>query len=230
MQELITEPGHFKLKSLLALPSFLEKLNHAELNFEVSEITEKELTRISSLSTPNQAILEIEIPDYKWSEKEIYHSYSLYYENIQDPGNLGTIIRTADWFDIRNIFCSPGSVDIYNPKVIQATMGSISRVKIHYEEPGVFINPDITFPPDFLTIATSLEGQNVYDLELNNSGIIFFGNESSGLSRDIMEKCSRKISIPRYPGVRGAESLNLSIASGIICSEILRNRFIRNGN
>lgn len=230
VKEFIKDPGLFEPKTLLALPSFIAQLNSSSLNIKIIEITEKELSRISSLSTPNQAIMEIRIPDYEWSEDEIYNNYSLYFENIQDPGNMGTIIRTADWFGIRNIFCSPGSVDIYNPKVIQATMGSISRVKVHYTEHHIFLEPDAGIKRNFQTLATGLVGENIYDLELKDSGIIFFGNESSGLSDEIVDKCDGTISIPGHRDIRGAESLNLSIATGIICSEMLRKGLIRNGS
>jgi TrmH family RNA methyltransferase len=230
VMELLSDPGFLHLKTLLAVPSFLDLASKFPSKPELKEITPNELNRISTLKTPNRAVLEIELPDHVWSFEDIFKGFSFYFENIQDPGNLGTIIRTADWFGIQNVFCSPGSVDVYNPKVIQATMGSISRVKVHYEEPGIFFSRRNEFPSGYQSFATALKGENIYKMNLTPRGIIFFGNESSGLSREIIQNCDRKISIARNLEWSGAESLNLSIATGIVCSEILRRKLTQNGN
>lgn len=230
VRELLSDPGEiYKPRNLLALPEFIEKCNSPE-KINTLVINEKELSRISSLSTPNKALMEINIPNYSWSVSDIEQGYSFYLENIQDPGNLGTIIRTADWFGIRNIFLSEESVDIYNPKVIQSTMGSFARVKVHYIKPDKFFQETERLPPSYLSIATTLDGENIYKTKLGTSGIFLFGNESHGLSKKISDHADIKISIPGSSDNKGAESLNLSTAVGIIGAEIIRRRTIQNGN
>lgn len=228
VKELLQNPGNiYRLKTLLFLPEFMETANLSSSKHEFIEINEQELKRISSLSAPNGAILEIEIPDYYWNPGEFKNEFSFFLEDIQDPGNLGTIIRTADWFGIRNIFLSSDSVDLYNPKVIQATMGSFTRVRVHYVNPGELFEETDRFS-NYQTIATVLEGRNIYESELGKCGMIFFGNESKGLSKRISSHTKQKLSIPGHPVRCGAESLNLSIAAGIIASELNRRKLIRN--
>jgi len=230
VREFILDPGFFKIKTLLAVPSFLRDMPDPDASTVIFEITEKELQRISSLTTPNKAVLECEIPYYEWSSEEIQNQYSFYLENIQDPGNLGTIIRTADWFGIKTIFCSPSSVDIYNPKVIQSTMGSIARVRVHYVDATELLNNKLLNKTGYNTVATILSGNDFYRLELSKHGMIFFGNESKGLSPDIVNQCKIKASIPAHPGRSGSDSLNISIAAGIISSELFRRALIQNEN
>ena len=230
VRELLADPGEiYKPRNLLALPEFLEKCKRpGKINTLV--INEKELGRISSLSSPNKALLEINIPDYSWSASDIEHEYSFYLENIQDPGNLGTIIRTADWFGIRNIFLSEESVDLYNPKAIQSTMGSFARVKVHYIKPEEFFQEPKKLPSSYLSIATALNGENIYKAKLGTCGIFLFGNESRGLSKKTSDHADITISIPGSENNKGAESLNLSTAVGIIGAEIIRRKTIQNGS
>lgn len=229
VQELLKQPQKFlRFKTLLALPEFLKRMNTLPESLNILEINKEDLSRISSLTAPNQAILEIEIPHYQWKPNEIIKNFSFFLDNIQDPGNLGTIIRTADWFGIQNVFCSRGSVDLYNPKVIQATMGSFSRVRVHYEDAATFgLLPEFQ-NSNFLKVATVLNGENMYESEFGNCGIIFFGNESKGLNSSIIEKADKRVSILKNPEHSGAESLNISVAAAIFGSELLRRRLIRN--
>ena len=142
-------------------------------------------------------------------------------DDVQDPGNLGTIIRIADWFGIEHIFCSSGTADVYNPKTIQATMGAIARVKLHYCN-----------LPDFLKSAsqkntpifgTFLDGENIYTQELPANGIIIMGNEGNGISKQIAEMVTHRILIPNYPqGCETSESLNVAVATAIVCAEFRR--------
>ena len=231
VNDLISNPGNlYKLKSLLALPDFLNREISSNTHFEIIEINEKELKRISSLSSPNRAILEIEIPEYHWKQEDIQNEFSFFFENIQDPGNLGTIIRTADWFGISNIFLSRESADLYNPKVIQSTMGSFTRVRVHYIDAEKIFEETNRFPSNYNTIATVLDGENIYETETGKCGMIFFGNESRGLSEQISSRANQKLCIPGHPLKSGAESLNLSIATGIIASEINRRKLTQNEN
>jgi len=229
VSELLSNPGFFNIKTLLALPAYLKELSMVPPDIPVIEINKKDLERISSLSAPNKALLEIQIPRFEWTFNEIKNMFCFFLDNIQDPGNLGTIIRTADWFGINPIFCSPGSVDLYNPKVIQASMGSISRIKVHYTEAS-FLLKNAEVVDNYTTIATIAGGKNLFNLETGSKGIIFFGNESKGLNNDIINKCKIKAGIPAYPEKSGAKSLNLAISVGIISSEIRRKKLIQNGS
>lgn len=138
-------------------------------------------------------------------------------DGIQDPGNLGTIIRIADWFGIDHIYCSNNTVDVLNPKTVQATMGSLARVKIEYCDLEQLLD---TMPKDIPIYGTLLNGENIYKTELTNEGIIVMGNEGNGISNKIRKRISKKLLIPSYPENREtAESLNVAIATAIVCSE-----------
>lgn len=138
-------------------------------------------------------------------------------DGIQDPGNLGTIIRIADWFGIDHIYCSDNTVDVLNPKTVQATMGSLARVKIEYCDLEQLLD---TMPKDIPIYGTLLNGENIYKTELTNEGIIVMGNEGNGISNKIRKRISKKLLIPSYPENREtAESLNVAIATAIVCSE-----------
>ena len=142
-------------------------------------------------------------------------------DGVQDPGNLGTIIRFADWFGIEHIFCSPDTVDVYNPKVVQATMGSIARVKVEY---GDLLGLVESLPADVPVYGTLLDGDNIYQQKLENRGLIVMGNEGKGISPDLAKKVNHKLLIPNFPEGRAtADSLNVAIATAITCSEFRRN-------
>ena len=141
-------------------------------------------------------------------------------DGVQDPGNLGTIIRIADWFGIEDIFCSHETADCWNPKVVQATMGSIARVKLHYLNLYEMIDQ---LPTDYPIYATLLDGNNIYAQELSRHGMIVMGNEGKGISPQLRTKINRKLFIPNYPPEREtAESLNVAIATSIVCAEFRR--------
>ena len=143
-------------------------------------------------------------------------------DGVQDPGNLGTIIRIADWFGIENVICSADTADAYNPKVVQATMGSIARVKITYMNLSVLFD---SLPKDFPIYGTLLEGDNIYNQELTEVGLIVMGNEGKGISPAIRNLVNRALRIPNYPEGRAtADSLNVAIATAIVCAEF-RRRF-----
>ena len=140
-------------------------------------------------------------------------------DDVQDPGNLGTIIRIADWFGIRHIFCSIGTADVFNPKTIQATMGAIARVQIHYCNLKELIESE----PDVPVFGTFLDGTDLYKENLAQHGLIVMGNEGNGISQEIEQLVNRKLLIPNYPsGVETSESLNVAVATGIVCAEFRR--------
>ena len=141
-------------------------------------------------------------------------------DGVQDPGNLGTIIRIADWFGIEDILCSHDTVDCCNPKVVQATMGSIARIKLHYTD---LIKMVDDLPSDYPVYATLLDGNNIYDQPLSHHGMIIMGNEGNGISPELRKRINRKLFIPNYPPERKtAESLNVAIATSIVCAEFRR--------
>jgi TrmH family RNA methyltransferase len=175
----------------------------------VTAVDEAVLKQISALTTPNQAMALLNIPEPTPAVLKGVVTIAL--ETIQDPGNLGTIIRIADWFGIKQVICSPDCVDAYNPKTIQATMGSIARVRIVESE----IIPLLQEVPSY---AATLHGTNIVEFKKIEEGIILIGNESRGLSDQVIAACTHRITIPR---LGGAESLNAGIAAGIICGRLL---------
>jgi TrmH family RNA methyltransferase len=162
------------------------------------------------------AMREEEIP-----EPEQAGSLVLVLDRLQDPGNMGTIIRTADWFGIRHIYCSQDTVEVYNPKVVQSTMGSICRVAVHYVELSSFL---ANIKGRRTIYGTFINGKSVYDLEPNLPAAVIIGNESQGISGDLLNQIDEKITIPRVN--TGAESLNASVAAGIICAEFARKSVV----
>lgn len=212
--------GNYKIIEIFAVRDWLEK--HVISNqIMVNEITEDELERISQLSTPNKVLA---ILDYKQSlkpENLNYDELILVLDEIKDPGNLGTIIRIADWFGIKNIICSENSVDVYNPKVVQATMGSIARINVSYCDLNSFMK---AIPHEIPIYGTLLDGENIYEQPLSKNGIIIVGNESRGISEPVLPCITNKLFIPSYAqnADNKAESLNASVAAAIVCAEFKR--------
>lgn len=194
----------------------------ANSDLEIDIISEEELKKISSLSTPNKVFAIANQPKYQYSIEEIQNELSLFLDNINDPGNLGTIIRIADWFGIKNIFCSNESVDKYNPKVVQASMGAIYRTKTHYVDSKEFLTT-LNQIEDFNIYGTFLEGNNIYNEQLSKNGLIVMGSESHGISKNLIHSINKKLFIPNYPTDSStSESLNISVATAIVCSEFRR--------
>ena len=199
-----------KLHSVYCLPSFISKINVD--SDAITEINEKELAKISNLKNANQAVALFEIPVFDKRSDE--NNLILALDDIRDPGNLGTIIRLADWFGITTILCSNSTVDAFNPKVIMATMGSISRVEIIYcdlvEELSKINKP---------IYGAFLEGENIYKTSKENDGVLVIGNESNGISADVEKLITNKITIPQFGISQETESLNAAVATGILLSE-----------
>jgi TrmH family RNA methyltransferase len=171
-----------------------------------------ELEQISTLQTPHEVLLVVPMP--KISAALPTERWVLALDRLQDPGNLGTIIRIADWFGIAHIVCSPDTADAYNPKVIQAAMGGHLRVQIHYTELAPFLAT--TRLPVF---AATLDGENIYTVGTTQEGILLIGNESKGVAPELQALATQKITIPR---LGGAESLNAGVSAGIICALMMR--------
>ena len=185
----------------------------------LTRITDEELHRISFLQNPQQVLAIFPIPEATSSVIHQPSSLSLALDGIQDPGNLGTIIRIADWFGIDTIYCSEDTADAYNPKVVQATMGSLAHVHIIY---GDLLQLFQSLPPFYPVYGTLLDGNDIYQQSLSEEGIIVMGNEGNGISEAVRERVTHKLLIPNFHQGDSAESLNVAIATAITCSEFRR--------
>ncbi len=208
-----------KADKLIATAEWLQ--NHElQPSIEVVEVSNDEMRRISFQQAPQGVMGLFHQPQHDIDLTAPERELCLALDNVQDPGNLGTIIRIADWFGIENIYCSVGTADIYNPKTIQATMGAIGRVKVHYVNLPAFIEKIKASAPLY---GTFLDGENIYQKELKNRGLIIMGNEGNGISKECSKHITERLFIPNYPlGRETSESLNVSVATAIICSEFRR--------
>lgn len=196
-----------------------ENLVHQFIDKPITLISEKELQKVSFLTTPNQSLALFELPETK--NLPMVDDLVLALDHIQDPGNLGTIIRTASWFGIKNIVCSINSVDIYGPKVVQATMSGILNIQVFYTDLYHFLKE--TKQQQILIYGTHLQGENLYKTKLKKPAVIVMGNESKGISDEIASLLTHKIFIPNYPeNNQQTESLNVGIACAITLAEFRR--------
>jgi TrmH family RNA methyltransferase len=201
--------SHFKLQQLYTTDSF-----KIDANLETF-ISEAELKKISFLNTPNTALAVFKIPVGKPIQTD---NLLVALDNVRDPGNLGTIIRLCDWFGITDLICNLETVDCFNPKVIQATMGSITRVNISYLD-----LPEYLKHSDLEIFGAFMDGENIYKKQKPNKGILVLGNEANGISKDIENLITSKISIPRFGELQSTESLNVATATAILLSEFRRS-------
>lgn len=185
----------------------------------VQRISDDELRRISFLQHPQQVLALFPIPASSATIHPSAATLTLALDGVQDPGNLGTIIRLADWFGISTIICSDDTADAWNPKVVQATMGSIARVNMIYTDLPALLD---SLPDATPVYGTLLDGDNIYTQELTKGGIIIMGNEGKGLSEAVRQRVNRRLLIPAFRQDDTAESLNVAIATAIICSEFRR--------
>lgn len=184
-------------------------------NINAVEITNTDLQRISTLQTPNDALAVFYIPQKSIIKAAQYkNAFSLALDGVQDPGNLGTIIRTADWFGIRNIICSEDTVEAWNPKTVQSTMGSLARINMVYADLSTFFS-SIQMP----VFGTLLSGESVYDTNFGNEGILLLGSEGRGITDEIKPFITKAVTIFRFGN---AESLNVAVAAAVCCSEMMR--------
>ena len=186
------------------------------------EITKDEFSRISSLKAPQGILALVKKPPLTLPEFKTLEDIVIALDRVSDPGNLGTIIRLADWFGISNIVCSYETVDCFNPKVVQASMGSVLRVNIIYTDLQNFIG-GLKNQTGFSVYGTTLEGENIYQTKLQNPAIIIFGNEANGVSENLKHLIDQNLLIPNFSSKKEtSESLNVSIAAAIVCSEFRR--------
>lgn len=208
---------------VVAKPEFLAGLSVdlKKLVSEKLEVSYEELKQISTLKTPHNALAVVRMPDTDLNMADILKELCVALDFVQDPGNMGTIIRAAGWFGIKNIICSTDCVDVYNPKVVQASMGALLHVNVYYADlKKIFTTAKERSVPVFGTL---LEGSSIYDHKLNTKGIILLGNESKGISGDLLDFVTEKIKIPKFSSAReGIDSLNVGMAAAIVFSEFLR--------
>jgi len=210
----------FKCECLIAKTSWLATQGDVFAN-ELIIAEENEIEKASLLKTPQDVLAVFRQPHYDLDKESLKNELSLVLDGIQDPGNLGTIIRLADWFGIRRVVCSENSADVYNPKTVQATMGAIARVQVFYVSLPDWLN-DITGIPVY---GAFLEGNNIYTEKLSSSGLIIMGNEGKGISSFVEKRITKKLYIPNYPPeTESSESLNVAMATAIICSEFRRRQ------
>lgn len=181
---------------------------------KVHAITADELKKISALTTPNTCLAVFKIPKAK---ERVEEGLIIALDDVRDPGNLGTIIRLCDWFGVATLFCSEESVDVYNPKVVQATMGSISRVNVVYGNLETFL-----LQSKLPVFGTFMDGKSIYQEKLPKEGIIVMGNEANGISSAVEKLVAKRIAIPRFGNLQVTESLNVATATAIILSEFKR--------
>lgn len=203
---------------IAALPEWISENAKIVSGTEYDIVTSDELQRASLQKNPQQVIALFPIPEHRFCTEQLKNELVLMLDGVQDPGNLGTIARIADWFGIRNIICSTETADIYNPKAVQATMGALARVKFHYTDLLQLLSQY-----DGPVYGTFLDGENIYGQELSENGIIVMGNEGKGISQGVGEMINRRLYIPNYPiGTQTTESLNVAIATSIVCAEFRR--------
>ncbi|MBB2952482.1 MULTISPECIES: RNA methyltransferase [unclassified Sphingobacterium] len=207
----------YQVDSLFYTEDVLAKVGKISGKIKSYVLTENEFQKISSLKSPQGILALVHIPKQEaLAIKDFKGQHTLLLDDIQDPGNLGTIIRTAEWFGFQRILCSIGTVDAYNPKVVQATMGSLSRIEIHYLDLKAFIQ-DAKLP----VFGALLNGDSIYETDWRDEGLLVLGNEGNGISDELIELVDKPVTIPR---IGEAESLNVAVATTIFCSEIARTK------
>ncbi|MFV0289689.1 MAG: TrmH family RNA methyltransferase [Mangrovibacterium sp.] len=211
----------FTVRTLCATSNFIAENNLSALKtIEIIEVNDEELKKISTLQNPQHALAIVEMPAIDLNFEDLETNITLALDGIQDPGNLGTIIRTADWFGIENIYCSVDTADCFNPKVIQASMGALFRVKVHYLELIKLL--EVASEKKLPSYGTFLEGENIYESSISKqAAILVMGNEGNGISAEVADAVSNKIHIPNYAN-SGSESLNVAIATAICLAEFRR--------
>ncbi|NQU33189.1 MAG: RNA methyltransferase [Bacteroidetes bacterium] len=208
--------SNIPLVELFATQEWVDKHNINRTGVSATIISKKEIKKVSALSTPSDVLAIFELPKTKLLKSIDSENLCIALDNISDPGNLGTIIRTADWFGINNIFCSRDTVDAFNPKVVQATMGSLARVNIAY----VNLEELLKSRPDGIPVfGALLDGQPLNEIGPQKKGIILIGSEAHGISKELLPTVDNKITIPLLNSSNSSrpESLNASVATAIIC-------------
>ncbi len=213
---------YFTARLIVATNNWLKVNTNLPKEVELYQVDEEELGKISLMKRPQQVLAVFKKPKPCIDTINISKQLSLVLDGIQDPGNLGTIVRIADWFGISTIFCSEDTADIFNPKTIQSTMGSIARVNVVYTDIEKLIDE---LPVGIPIYGTLLDGDNIYEQQLSSNGLIVMGNEGNGISERIRSMITDKLYIPNYPQNRKTtDSLNVAVATAIVCAEFRRKR------
>ncbi len=214
---------YFDCVSLVATSEYFENRKNVRA-VEIFEVSKDTLKKVSSQSTPQSVLAVFRKKNSEIRYDELKGKLFLMLDTIQDPGNLGTIIRESDWFGIENVICSKETVDVYNPKVVQATMGALTRVKVCYAD-LVDVLEKMSGVPVY---GTFLEGTNIYEEKLTENGVIVMGNEGNGISEEVAKHVTSKLHIPNFPKGRAtSESLNVGAAAAIVCSEFRRRLLVK---
>jgi len=207
----------YHIEAIYHAASFDPKMLNLSQKINLYNISVTDLEKISSLKTPQEVIALVKIPQHPTlNNQKLRQKFSLVLDGVQDPGNMGTIIRTADWFGIADIICSEDTVDAYNPKVVQASMGSLARIKVHYVDIEAIL-PQIGLP----VYGAMLQGENIYQTQFGSEGLLVMGNEGNGVRPGVERLIDKPVTIPR---IGKAESLNVGIATALFCAEISRNK------
>jgi len=213
--EFINSP--YQIEAIYHTTSFDSKMLKLSRKINLTEISANDIEKISSLKTPQDVAALVRTPSWPAiNNAQLKQKFSIVLDGLQDPGNMGTIVRTADWFGIDYIICSTDTVDVYNPKVVQASMGSLARVKVFYTHLAATLSY-LNLP----IFGAMLNGDSIYQTDFGREGLILVGNEGNGVRAEIERLISKAVTIPR---IGNAESLNVGIAAAIFCSEVSRNR------
>ena len=221
-ERLFVAEGDKLISEILASSLVVREVYALEGHFDgrAQRVSAKEMERISQLKSASTSLAVVEQPRYGVAEASPKR-LSLALDGVQNPGNLGTIIRLADWFGVEDIFCSEDTADCYNSKVVQATMGAILRVRVHYLPLADFLARSAK--RGVPVYGMMLDGENMYDAKLSDGGIVVMGNEGKGVSAECAAHFTDRLLIPSYPPARqGSESLNVAMATGIVCAEFRR--------
>ena len=218
--------SRLEIHSVYATQDWIQKHTGLLQTFkgDTTKISSEELSRITTLKTASQVIALVQIPSPIFNPEFASDQLILMLDNISDPGNLGTILRTADWFGIQHVICSPDTVDLFNPKTVQATMGSIGRVTVYYHDLGKLL---ASIEPTVPVYGSLLTGKSVAEIDPERTGILIIGNEAHGIAKDLHHFITHPLTIPPIitgkAGIHRPESLNAAIAAAILCWEFKRN-------
>lgn len=210
--------------TLYATSRFLHENSHIlPASHQVIECTQEEIKSATLLRSPQEAILVGRIPTYNLQTVDPLNNLILCLDCVQDPGNLGTLVRIADWFGITDVVCSPDTADVFSPKAVQSTMGSIGRVKVHYSDLPAWLD---SYNGERATVMGAfLDGTSIYDCHIPPTGILIMGNEGNGISELVAQRVGLRLTIPSdHAAGKGPESLNVAIATAIICGEYFRQK------
>lgn len=201
-----------------------KNIENTMYDYEFQYCTKADMEKISFMKTVPEILALVELIEHDFQYQSLEKKLSIGLDSVQDPGNMGTIIRLANWFGIKNILCSRDCADIYNPKVVQASMGAIMGVMVHYLDLPTVIGDLIKFS-DYQIYGTFMQGTSIYNSDLQCNGVMVMGNEGKGISPEVEALVSKRISIPSFTeGFKGAESLNVGVAAGIVISEFVRRK------